>query len=72
MPRDRILAGRSHRFFCSQLVAFVYQFVAEQNGVSGKNLFNLSDAKVSPATLAALLARHPFFDEVGYLMPNER
>ena len=40
--------------------------------LAGKNLFNLSDAKVPPATLAALLARHPLFQEVGYLMPNQR
>ena len=32
---DRILQGRQHRFFCSQFVVFVYQFVAEQCGLPG-------------------------------------
>jgi hypothetical protein len=69
---DRILTGRGHRFFCSQFVAYVYQFVAEQNGKPATAVFNLSDAKVSPSTLAALLGNHGLFREAGYLMPRER
>jgi hypothetical protein len=69
---DRILAGRQQRFFCSQFVVFVYQFVAEQNRVPASSLFNASDAKVEPSELAAKLKSSPSFVESGYLMPNER
>lgn len=69
---DRILEGRGHPFFCSQFVAYVYQFVAEQSGVAAGKLFNLSAAKVPPSTLASTLAQHPMFAEAGYLMPGER
>jgi hypothetical protein len=69
---DRILEGRSHRFFCSQFVVYVYQFVAEQCGVSATSLFQVSDAKVHPSGLAAKLKRHSMFSEVGWLMPNQR
>ncbi|TVR53821.1 MAG: hypothetical protein EA425_03045 [Puniceicoccaceae bacterium] len=69
---DRILEGRNHPFFCSQFVVYVYQFAAEQAGLGAGSLFNLSDAKVSPSVLASLLATHPSFAEIGYLMPGER
>jgi hypothetical protein len=69
---DRILEGKSNRFFCSQFVVYVYQFVAEQSGVSAASLFNMRDAKVEPSALAASLQRHPMFSEAGYLMPKER
>jgi len=69
---DRILAGKGHPFFCSQFVVYVYQFVAEQNGMPGAQWFNLSDAKVSPSVLASKLQGNPYFSEVGYMMPNER
>jgi hypothetical protein len=69
---DRILAGKSHPFFCSQFVVYVYQFVAEQNGIPAGSLFNFSDAKVPPSNLAAALTSHSMFQEAGYLMPNER
>jgi hypothetical protein len=69
---DRILEGRDQRFFCSQFVVFVYQFVAEQCGVAATSLFDTSDAKASPSTLATSLNRHRLFAEVGYLMPGQR
>jgi len=69
---DRILAGKGHPFFCSQFVVYVYQFVAEQNGMRGAQWFNLNDAKVSPSVLASKLQGSPFFTEVGYMMPNAR
>jgi len=69
---DRILQGKNHRFFCSQLVVFVYQFVAEQNGMHAASLFDVRDAKVEPSELASRLVGHRAFREVGYLMPNER
>ena len=69
---DDILAGRKHHFFCSQLVVMVYRFVAEQNGMSGAQLFPFADAKVSPSLLASHLHATPAFEEIGYLMPNER
>lgn len=69
---DRILAGKGHPFFCSQFVVYVYQFVAEQNGVPAAQLFNLNDARVSPSVLARKLQGSPFFKEAGYMMPNQR
>jgi hypothetical protein len=69
---DRILEGKTHRFFCSQFVVYVYQFVAEQNGIPAKSMFNFNDAKVPPSTLASVLASHPLMEEEGYVLPNER
>jgi len=69
---DRILAGKGHPFFCSQLVVYVYQFVAEQNGVPAAQIFSMNDAKVSPSLLASKVQASTFFNEVGYMMPNER
>jgi hypothetical protein len=69
---DRILAGRNSGFFCSQFVVYVYQFVAEQNGMPASSCFNYSDAKAPPTLLAASLVRNSTFTEVGYLLPNER
>ena len=67
-----ILEGRGHRFFCSQFVVYVYQFVAEQNGIRGDQVFSARDARVSPSTLASLLQKNAWFKEAGYLLPNER
>jgi hypothetical protein len=69
---DRILEGKNHPFFCSQLVIYVYQFVGEQNGIPASSLFSQSDAKVSPSVLASSLVGHSAFQEVGYLLPGER
>jgi hypothetical protein len=69
---DDVLRGRGHRFFCSQFVVFVYQFAALQSGVPARSVFPLSDTKVSPSMLASMLQRNTWFDEVGYMMPNER
>jgi hypothetical protein len=69
---DRILEGKGQSFFCSQFVTYVYQFVAEQSGVAARKVFNVSDAKVPPATLATALVGHPLFQEAGYLFPGER
>ena len=69
---DAILAGRSHPYFCSQLVVMVYQFAAEQNGISGGTLFPFADPKVSPSALAGHLSQSGQFEERGYLLPGER
>ncbi len=69
---DRILQGRQHRFFCSQFVVFVYQFVAEQCGLPAATMFSSHDAKVEPSELAASLQRSSQFAETGYLMPEQR
>lgn len=69
---DDLLKGKGHPFFCSQFVVYVYQYVAEQSGVTSSRLFNFSDAKVHPSRLAASLAAHPLFNEIGYLMPGQR
>ena len=69
---DALLKGRNHDFFCSQFVVYVYQLAAYQSGLAAKTLFNISDAKVSPSVLASLLQGNPYFQEAGYMMPNER
>ena len=69
---DDILHGRGHRFYCSQFVTYVYQFVAEQNQIDVARVFNMSDARVSPSTLGSLLQNNPWFTEAGYMLPRER
>jgi hypothetical protein len=70
---DRILKNKTHALFCSQLVVFVYQFVARQNNIPANDVFALNDALVSPSRLGSLLVSNTkYFTEVGYLMPNER
>ena len=69
---DALLKGRNHDFFCSQFVVYVYQLAAYQSGLAAKALFNISDAKVSPSVLASLLQGNSYFQEAGYMMPNER
>ncbi len=69
---DRVLAGRGRPFFCSQLVVFIYQLVAEHCGVPASAVFPLSDAKAPTSTLSTALVGNPFFRERGWLLPNER
>jgi hypothetical protein len=69
---DRILAGKGQPFFCSQFVVYVYQWAAEQSRIPGGTVLNVSDAKASPSVLASKLVANPNFNEVGYMMPNER
>ena len=69
---DRILAGKGHPFFCSQFVVYVYQFVAEQNGMPAGSLLALSDPKVPPARLTTFLQTSPNFKLVGELPANAR
>ena len=69
---DRILAGKTHRFFCSQFVVYVYQFVGEQCGQPASSFFNFADAKVPPSTLAQALNGNGKFNEVGYMIGGER
>jgi hypothetical protein len=67
-----ILKGRGHPFYCSQFVVYIYQFVGRQNAISAGDLFDVSDARVSPSTLASLLQSNPWFNEAGFMLPNER
>ena len=69
---DRILAGRDQPFFCSQFVVYVYQWAAEQSGMSPQAIFSVSDAKASPSVLASKLVGNPHFAEAGYMLPGER
>ena len=69
---DAVLHGRSCGFFCSQFVVYVYQFVAAQCGLLPSAMFNVSDAKASPALLASKLKASPFFSEIGYLEADQR
>lgn len=69
---EQLLAGKSHPFFCSQFVTFVYQFAAEQGGTHAASLFPFSDTRISPSALAASLSRHRLFGEAGYMIAGER
>jgi hypothetical protein len=51
---------------------YVYQFVAEQCGTPAGAVFSISDAKVPPSMLAAMMMKHTLFSELGYLMANAR
>ena len=54
-------------------MVFVYQFVAEQNGIKASDVFKVKDTAVAPSLLGTMLVDNAkFFDEVGFLMPNER
>lgn len=67
-----VLEGRSHRFFCSQLVIYVYQFVGAQCGLAPSAIFSGSDAKIHPSRLASMLSMSPHFGEQGVMLPNVR
>ena len=69
---DDILKGKSHPFFCSQFVVYVYQFVAEQFGVRASLVYAGSDAKVHPSKLATWLTTSALFREAGYMIADER
>jgi hypothetical protein len=69
---DSVLEGKGHPFFCSQFVAFVYQFAALQSGIAAASLFPMSDTKISPSLLASMLQGNAYFREAGYMLPNER
>jgi hypothetical protein len=69
---EQMIKGRSHPFFCSHFVVFVFQFVAEQNNRPASKIFPYGDGCVPPSLLSSTLKRHPMFEEVGYLMANER
>ncbi len=67
-----VLSGRSHRFFCSQLVIYIYQFVAVQCRMPASVVFPGSDAKVDPSMLWTKLAASGLFDAVGVMAPGVR
>lgn len=67
-----ILEGRSHRFFCSQFVIYVYQFVAVQCRLSPSVIFAGSDAKVDPSRLATILRSNSMFKVAGQMVPGVR
>jgi len=69
---DRILAGKGQPFFCSHFVVYLWQFVAEQNGVPGNAIFPGSAVKTNPSNLATQLVGNPNFKEVGWLSANVR
>lgn len=69
---DDVLSGKGHPFFCSQFVVYVFQFVAEQSGMAGSQMFAAKDAKVSPGALAAMLASNSNFYEAGTMTPSHR
>jgi hypothetical protein len=69
---SQMIQGKNHPFFCSQFVVFVFQFVAEQNNLAAGSLFSFADKAAPPSILAATLKRHSMFQEVGYLLANQR
>lgn len=69
---DNIMHGKNHSMFCSQFVAFVYQWVGTQMGIPAEQIFNADDKRIPPARLATFLQSNPHFKEVGYMIGNER
>jgi hypothetical protein len=69
---DNIVKNGKQKFFCSQLVAWVYQFSAMQNKMKPEDFINLKDTLVSPSRLAEILVTNSKWTEVGYFLPNER
>ena len=59
-------------FFCAPFVVYVYQWAAQQSGISPEAVFSLSDAKATPSLLASKLIGNSYFSEEGYMLPNER
>lgn len=69
---DKLFSGGDHALFCSQLVVFVYQFVARQNGIPAEHVFNFADTRANPAFLAKSLAARPGqFEFVGHLVHGQ-
>ena len=48
------------------------QFIAEQNGIAPAAMFPMNDAKTPPGLLATNLVNNGFFQEAGFVAPNER
>lgn len=69
---ESLIKGKNHPFFCSQFVVFVFQFVAEQNGIAAKSLFPFAEGCVPPSLLGSTLKTHPMFREAGYMLANQR
>jgi hypothetical protein len=69
---DRILAGRGQPFFCSHFVVYLWQFVAEQNGMPGSSMFPASAIRMNPSNLATQLVTNPSFREIGWLSAGVR
>jgi hypothetical protein len=69
---SQLIKGKTHPYFCSQFVVFVFQFVAEQNNIPAAKILNYGDGCVPPSLLGSTLKTHPMFQEAGYLLANER
>lgn len=69
---DKVMHGKNHSMFCSQFVAFIYQWVGTQMGIPAEQIFNADDRRIPPARLATFLKNNPHFKEVGYMISNER
>jgi hypothetical protein len=69
---ETLIKGKDHPFFCSQFVVFVFQFVAEQNGLAAGKLFPFGEGCVPPSLLGSTLRSHPMFREAGYMLANQR
>ncbi len=67
----KIISGRNNPMFCSQFVVYLYQWIAEQLGISAKEIFDRNDSKVPPAKLAEMLENNTFFTEVGYIIRDD-
>jgi hypothetical protein len=67
-----ILEGKSHPFFCSHFVVYVFQFVGVQRKLQPAEVFQDAAATVHPSALAGKLEANPYFDLVGIMMPGVR
>lgn len=60
------------RMYCSQFVVYLFQWIGTQMGLSSSYYFNVNDERISPAVLAGLLADSSHFEEIVYLIANQR
>lgn len=62
---ERIMKDQNSPMFCSQLVVYIYQWVATQSGIPAEKVFNIKDNRTSPARLAKILEGSSQFTRLG-------
>ena len=69
---SKMLTGSKQKMICSQIIVYAYQWAGEQMRIPTLHIFRKRDSGVSPAALATMLQNNPWFNEVGYMIRNER
>ena len=68
-----ILEGKGKSFFVRSLPCMSISLSAEQLAIPAKDVFAVNDAKVPTSQLPELLMSKPaLFNEIGWLLANER